>query len=193
MAIDHTSERILGAARALFQERKSVSVDDIRDYLKHVAQVPVSVSEVEEIVGRLFTGETSHLPAVALHQVFLFKRAARGFWLGQYGVLVLQRTFKVTEPQPGGGTGRNVYLLFGLADDGTEISAKFLGAAISPDEVLKQLSQAGVAIEGWFPLSVEQWKALLSTIDDLDELAEKFGASLYSSSGSARCSYVSSC
>jgi hypothetical protein len=187
-----TSERVLGAARALFQERKVLSIEEIRNYLKNVAQVHVSESEVELILSRWLCGQADNLPAVALHQAFLFKRSARGFWRGQYSVLVLERVYGLDSSE-NQKSGRVLYLVYGIADDG-EATAKFLGAAVSPEVVLKHLQQSGLEITGWFPLSAEQSKALLTpTTEDLKGLVDQFGKSLFSADGTEKCSFVRAC
>jgi hypothetical protein len=187
-----TSERVLGAARALFQERKSLSVDDIRAYLKEVAHIHLPETEVEEIVGRLFIGQVGNLPAVELHQAFVFKRAARGFWLGQYSILVLQCAYTLPDQTEESGTGRSLYLLFGIAGD-EEAAERLLGAASDTRHVQAQLQEVGIDIGGWFPLATSQWQALLPHTKDLKEIVEKFGKSLFSPTGSARTAFVGAC
>jgi hypothetical protein len=186
-----TTERVLGAARALFQERKILSVDEVRDYLKSVAQVHLPASEVEECISRLFSGQMENLPAVALQQAFLFKRAARGIWRGQYSILIVEKIYNLPEPTDTSGGGRDIYLMFGVADD-EEATSKFLGAASSPDTALQLLKQFSLEIDGWFPLSASQCKTLLAR-DDLKELVAKFGKSLFSDSGSAKSTFIGAC
>jgi hypothetical protein len=194
MTTEHPSpsEQVIGAARALFRERRTLSVDDIRTYLKQVAQVHLSEIEVEETVNHLLSGHAGNLPAIALHQAFVFKRAARGFWHGQYSILVVEATYQLPSPTATSGTGRGIYFTFGIADD-EEATEKFLGAASNPEAVLKLLQQEGIEIDGWFPLAAEQWKALLHTTKDLKTIVEKFGPSVYSAAGTTTCPFVGGC
>jgi hypothetical protein len=191
MITDPTSERVLGAARALFQEQKTLSASDLRDYLKNAAQLLLSETEIEKILAQALTGQGSNLPPVALHQAFLFKRAARGFWHG-YSILTLECTYTLPAPTEADGTGRSIYLTFGIADDEDGV-AKFLGASPTPDAVLKQLQSYGLDIKDWFPLGYAQWRALLSHTKDLEDLIDTFGQSLFSNSGTPRCSFVRAC
>jgi hypothetical protein len=144
-------ERIHGSAKALFQERKTISLEDVSEYLRTVANTPMEATDIEECLTRLFEKSTGNMPAVALHQVFLFRNAAIGHWLGAYRILVLQVTI-----ERGEDTRFLAYPFYGLADDGR---AKHLGIAFGTGHVLNHLKEQGVEIEHWFP--VANWTKLV--------------------------------
>src|SRR6266571_2207554 len=92
--------QIMGAAKALFAERKTFSLDDLTDYLRSVVNVKVDPADVEESLSRLFERQGGNLPALELHQCMLFRRSALAYWLGQYAILVMEEVYK-SEPAEG--------------------------------------------------------------------------------------------
>lgn len=138
-------ERIYGSARALFQERKTLSLEDVSEYLRTVANTPMESADIEECLTRLFEKNTGNAPAVELHQAFLFRNAAMGYWLGVYRILVLQVTVE---------RGENgcflAYPFYGVAEDGR---VKHLGIAFGTKHVLEHLKAQGVEVDRWFPIA----------------------------------------
>lgn len=146
-------ERIYGCARALFQEKKAISIEDVTEYMRTVANAPMLVADIEECLTRLFDKSTGNNPAVELHQAFLFRHAAVGYWLGTYRILVLQvRAMRGEEKQ-----AFLAYPIYGVPEDGT---AKLIGIATQAKHVLEFLTAQGVEISRWFPL--EDWEKLVS-------------------------------
>lgn len=146
-------ERIYGCARALFQEKKAISVEDVTEYMRAVANAPMLVADIEECLTRLFDRSTGNNPAVELHQAFLFRYAAVGYWLGAYRILVLQvRATRGEEKQ-----ASHAYPFYGVPEDGT---AKLIGVATRVKHVLEFLTAQGIEISRWFPLG-DDWEKLV--------------------------------
>ena len=153
MAVQETDvERIYGCAKALFQENKAISVEEVVEYMRTVANMPLLAEDIEECLTRLFDKTTGNNPAVELHQAFLFRHAAVGYWLGTYRILVLQvRPTREEEKQP-----FFAYPMYGVPDDG---AAKLISIATHPKHALEFLKTQGIDITRWFPL--ENWTKLV--------------------------------
>jgi hypothetical protein len=183
MAItEQDQRRVLGAAKALFQERKSVSLDDLTEYIRSVLNIQVETTDVEESLTRLFERPGGNLPAIELHQAMAFRRSALAYWLGQYAILVIESTYiaEVAEGEKESNTRTNVYLFFGVAGNEPQ-TGKFLGVARSTKGILEHLKAQGIEVGGWHPLDSEQWKTFIPhSPEKITELAKTFGKSLYS-------------
>lgn len=148
---DQDVERIYGSARALFRERKTICLEDVSEYLRTVANTPMEPADIEECLTRLFEKNAENAPAVELHQAFLFRNAAMGYWLGVYRILVLQVTV-----ERGEDSRFLAYPFYGVAEDGR---AKHLGIAFGTTHVLEHLKAQGVEIDHWFP--VANWTTMI--------------------------------
>jgi hypothetical protein len=137
-------ERIYGCAKALLQEKRAISIEDVSEYMRTVINAPMLVADIEECLVRLFE-KAGNDPAVDLHQAFLFRDAAVGYWLGVYRILVLQ--IRVDRGENGCFLAHAFY---GVPDDG---QAKLLGISLKAANILAYLKEQGVEIERWFPLA----------------------------------------
>lgn len=180
--------QILGAAKALFQERKTFSLDDLSDYLRSVVNVKVDPADVEESLSRLFEPKGANLPAIELHQCMAFRRSAMAYWLGQYAILVMEQNY-ISQPAEGEEAHNkiraNVYLFFGIAGDEPE-TGKLLGMARSTKDILDYLKTQGIEVGNWHPLDKGAWKRFVPQSEDkIEELVKSFGKSLYAKLGTA--------
>lgn len=186
MAItEQDQEKIQGAAKALFQERKTLSLEEVTDYLRSVVHFPVDPADVETCLARLFERQGGNLPAIELHQCMLFRRSALAYWMAQYAILVIEEVFK-SEPAEGekeGTVRTHVYLFFGVAGDEPQ-TGKFLGAAKDPKDILDYLKTQGIEVGNWHPLDRGAWKHFIAhSPEKIEELAKSFGYSLFVKGG----------
>lgn len=181
MAItDVDRDRILGAAKALFQEKKSVSLENLTDYLRTVVNIQVDPSDVEESLTRLFERQGSNLTAIELDQAMVFRRSALAYWMAGYAILVMEEIYKSEPADEKDAVRANVYLFFGIAGDEPQ-SGKFLGAARTAKDILEYLKGKEIEVGRWHPLDKGQWKNFVPhSSDKIDELVKTFGNSLYS-------------
>jgi hypothetical protein len=180
LAITEQDQRqVLGAAKALFQQKKVVNLDDLTDYIRSVIHLQLEPADVEEAVSRLFERQGGNLPAIELHQCMIFRRSALAYWMAQYAILVMEEIYR-SEPAEGETEIRgDIYLFFGIAGDDPQMG-KFLGAARSTKDVLEFLKSQGIEVQGWHPLDPDQWKSLVPhTAEKIQELVKDFGKSLF--------------
>lgn len=172
--------KIAGAVRALFQERKVVSLDQTGEYLRSVVNLHLEQTDIEECIARLFEPRGANLPAIELHQAMLFRRSAMAYWLGQYAILVMEEQYiQPAEEEKDSKIRAHVYLFFGIAGDAEQIG-KFLGAARSTQAILEYLKKEGIDVGNWHPLDPGQWKRFVSqSAEKIEGLVKTFGASLY--------------
>jgi hypothetical protein len=163
---EQDQQRIYGAAKALFSERKRLTLDDMMEYLRTVTNTPMEVADVEESFSRLFERRAGNLPAVELHQAFLFRDAAIGYWRAEYAIVVIQTSTIASD-----GKLWRVYAFYGLAG---EEKGKLIGVTGGMGNVLKYLKDVGLDIPGWFPLA--EWEHLLpGTPQERAEMIDRMG------------------
>lgn len=151
---------VYGTAKALFQEKKTVSLEDVSDYLRTVANTPMVTADIEECLTRLF--EKQHnAPAVQLHQAFLFRKAAVGYWLGAYRIQVIEIRVEQSEEMR-----FTAYPFYGIADGARP---KLLGIAFNTSSVLDYLKKQGVEIDQWFPIVNELSEESLKQLSMLSQ------------------------
>jgi hypothetical protein len=181
---DQDRTQIMGAAKALFQQKKAVNLDDLTDYLRSVVNVKLETADVEESLSRLFERQGANLPAIELHQCMLFRRSALAYWMADYAILVMEEIY-ISEPDEGekeGSTRTHVYLFFGVAGD-AEQTGKLLGMARSTKDVLDVLKSHGIEIGNWHPLDRGAWKRFIPySSEKIDEFVGKFGKSMFGKS-----------
>ncbi len=172
--------QIVGAAKALFQERKQFNLDDLSDYLRTVVNIRVEPTDIEEILSRLFERQGANLPAIELHQCMVFRRSAIAYWLAQYAILVMEEQYiQPAEDEKDNKVSAHVYLFFGVAGNEPQVG-KLLGMARSTKDILDYLKSQGIEVSGWHPLDKGQWKHFIPhTSEKIDELVKSFGKSLY--------------
>lgn len=163
---EQDQQRMYGAAKALFRERKRLTLDEVAEYLRTVTKTPMEIADIEEGFSRLFERRGGTLPAVELYQAFLFRNAAIGYWRSEYAIIVIRTSTIVADGKPW-----RIYAFYGLAG---EEKGKCIGVAAGIGNILQYLKDVGLDIAGWFPLT--QWEHLLpGTPQERTDLISRLG------------------